>query len=153
MFHSILAPLAVSSMGRGGWRTKALGSVATQLLPESKKLRKQSEIVDPTLGSGPRGRWFESTRPDQFQNLSRPDFLGNLASCFFDRRFLVRLLGHSVFDRVTDTSNPPFRHSRTEKRSRFAPAGDTDRSTVSKIGLGKARRIATLTPDCARKIG
>ena len=40
-----------------------LDSVATQLLPESKKPRKHSEIVDPTLGSEQRGRSFKSPRP------------------------------------------------------------------------------------------
>jgi hypothetical protein len=56
-------------MGGGSWRNRRTDPdlVATQLLPESKKRRKHSEFVALTLGSGPRGRRFESSRPDQFK--------------------------------------------------------------------------------------
>ena len=53
-------------------RVTECSRIATQLLPESTERRKHSEIVPSTLGSGPRGRWFESTRPDhQFVNTLR----------------------------------------------------------------------------------
>jgi len=55
-------------MGGGGWRNRGTDPdlVATQLLPGFKKRRKHSEIVASTLGSGPRGRRFKSSRPDHF---------------------------------------------------------------------------------------
>ena len=54
-------------MGGGGWRNRRTDPdlVPTRLLPESKKRQKHSEIVASTLGSGPRGRRFKSSRPDQ----------------------------------------------------------------------------------------
>src|SRR6266850_6366267 len=50
------------------WSAKAGRSyfrVATRLLPESEEMRNRSEIREDQLGSGPRGRWFKSSRPDQ----------------------------------------------------------------------------------------
>jgi len=57
MFQSILAPLAVSSIGGGGWRNQGthLDAVATQLLPESRKRRKHAEIVAPNTRFGTEG--------------------------------------------------------------------------------------------------
>ena len=38
--------------------------IATQALPEFKKPQNHSRNSLRQVGSGPRGRWFESTRPD-----------------------------------------------------------------------------------------
>jgi len=49
-------------------RTRAIDRerIATRWLPEVRKPQDHSEKSICSVGSGPRGRWFESTRPDQF---------------------------------------------------------------------------------------
>src|SRR5260370_3294627 len=58
---SLCSPCRRWSAKAGRWYFR----VATRLLPESEKMRNRSEIREDQLGSGPRGRRFKSSRPDQ----------------------------------------------------------------------------------------
>ncbi len=54
------------------------------------------------LGSGPRGRWFESTRPDQIQQIDEwSDFPENLTSLLFRTTFCGQV-GGSLGSRPSD---------------------------------------------------
>ncbi len=48
--------------------------MVTRLLPDLKASQIYSEKSTCSLGSGPRGRWFTSTRPDQSRMQERPGF-------------------------------------------------------------------------------
>ena len=59
--------------------------MVTRWLPDPKSNRFCSRKLMRSLGSGPRGRRFKSSRPDQFKIRKRPDFLGNPASLLLIR--------------------------------------------------------------------
>jgi hypothetical protein len=86
------------------------------------------------LGSGPRGRWFESSRPDHHSNPRQANFLGNPAVHFSHRRFSSSLLRPSVIDRVPGASSPVLLHHHERFRtplSRRGRSGSGFRTTLT----------------------
>jgi hypothetical protein len=71
-------------MGGGGWRNQGtdLDPAATQLLPESRKRRKHSEIICVNTRFGTEGSEVQILSPRPIQIPKRPDFPGNLAFAF-----------------------------------------------------------------------
>jgi hypothetical protein len=64
--------------------------IATLTLPDFKDYENRSENMPKTFGSGPKGRRFESSRPDQIPNKTRR----------------IQSIGPLGFNRVVSGSNP-----------------------------------------------
>ena len=96
-------PAETGEVGDVRWRPAEIGdvvvSVVTPRLPDSKETRKHWEKSICSFGSGPRGRWFKSTRPDQFLKNPRKSAQFSLAV----HSVLVRKSGRE--NRVLRTSN------------------------------------------------
>ena len=120
------------------------------------------------LGSGPRGRWFESTRPDQFK-LEGRDLLGDLTFLLLGERFAVRFAqglcqadhdkggaqaapfvvpGLALSAPRWSSSRPaPARSSR--RRGRWpSPAGPSTRRRCARAGCPRRSRCR---PACRRR--
>jgi hypothetical protein len=75
--QTILYPLKLPQKGAFYWRSVRLSAIAVICRPEPCAVVRRRSFRGRSLGSGPGGRWFKSTRPDHFSLFESISYLPN----------------------------------------------------------------------------